>query len=127
MKRFCEIMKWIIASINAISCIILLFIICPRIVDGENLTFDYLGLLVGILAFLVAILLGWNIFYALEIKQDVKERVDNVNELCRQRLNRHIELNNKDFNNIQLTLKRCETFCNKIDEVLLRHLQNKEQ
>lgn len=40
---------------------------CPRM---NSLGFDYMGVIVGILSLLVTILIGWNIYSALEIKQE---------------------------------------------------------
>lgn len=70
-----------ILSIIATSfSIAALCITCPRII-GENkgisLGFDYLGVIVGVLSILVALLLGWQIFYSI----DTKNRIAKIESL----------------------------------------------
>lgn len=73
MKTFLATIHWIVSIVNAILCIILMCIICPRVVNQENLGFDYMGVIVGVLSLLVAILLGWQIYSTLDIKKVVDE------------------------------------------------------
>ena len=70
IKGFLRIIFYLISVINAISCIVLLCIICPRV---ENLGFDYMGVVVAILALLVTLLIGWNIWSIIDIKGIRKE------------------------------------------------------
>lgn len=60
----------ILSVVNTILCIVLLCIVYPRI---ENLGFDYIGVIVAILALLVTILIGWNIWSVIDIKSIRKE------------------------------------------------------
>src|SRR5574344_831127 len=80
MKNFKKCIKrnrvsWIsvlamVISIIAIGIsIIALCKCCPR---NGNLSFDYMGVIVGILSLLVTVLIGWQIFYALKIQNDFK-------------------------------------------------------
>lgn len=69
-KIFGRIVYHLVSTINAISCIVLLCIICPRV---KNLGFDYIGVVVTILALLVTLLIGWNIWSMIDIKGVRKE------------------------------------------------------
>ena len=72
MKNICNFTYYAVSVINAISFIILVFIVCPRIINHENLGFDYMGVLVGILSLLVTLLIGWNIYQLVDFKERVK-------------------------------------------------------
>lgn len=67
---FWRIIYYLVSVVNAISCIVLLCIVCPRV---ENLGFDYVGVIVAILALLVTLLIGWNIWSMIDIKSIRKE------------------------------------------------------
>lgn len=73
----------------------------PRYFDKDNLGFDYLGAIVGILALLVTILIGWNIFYAIhnkeKIKSEIREDVDKMIDEIRNDMNRHFILEEMTF------------------------------
>lgn len=71
MGKFERIILWLITVSNALLCLIILCRTCPRLIRPENLGFDYLGVIVGILSFLIAILLGWQIYSVLDIKKTV--------------------------------------------------------
>lgn len=123
-KRFWEIMYSLVSAINTISCIILLCIICPRV---ENLGFDYIGVIVAILALLVTLLIGWNIFTALDFRKEVSAKIEECRKQCRHELRLHSELNNKEFDNVVRTLQRAEDYCNKLDNLLYEHLTGKKK
>lgn len=94
---------------------------CLRI---EPIKADWLGILVGVLSLLVATLIGWNIFYALDIRREMYKRTEDVRADIIGRLNQHSKLNDKDFKNIWDALKRAESFCNKLDECVLETMKN---
>lgn len=48
-----------------------LAIYAPRVIDGRNLGFDYMGVIVAVLAILVTTLIGWNIYNVISIKKEV--------------------------------------------------------
>lgn len=72
MKKICNIIFYVVSVINAISCIVLLLIF-PRVINHENLGFDYMGVLVGILSLLVTLLIGWNIYQLVDFKDRAKD------------------------------------------------------
>ena len=66
-----------IAIILSVVSVIAIFIKAPR---TPGLPFDYLGILVTILSTLVMLLLGWQIYNALELEKQFEEYKDEVNE-----------------------------------------------
>lgn len=62
----CCILSFALLAFAIILCIVHF----PRIIQNNNLGFDYLGLIVGILAFLVALLIGWQIYSTINAKQE---------------------------------------------------------
>lgn len=87
MKSKCY--KWaviILLLINVTIEIVILCIICPRIITSGNLGFDYLGVIVGILAFLVTFLLGYQIWNIINIENKIKREIENAYLKDRERL-----------------------------------------
>ena len=116
MNRFWKIAIYIglpFSTFGTISCICVLFN------RPNELGFDYTGVIVGILSLLVTILLGWNIFYALEFKKDMLSKLEENECKWKKRLELHLQLNQKDFENIVATFRRSEEYCNKLDNCLL--------
>lgn len=60
----------------------------PRIVQGNNLGFDYMGVVVGILALLVVFTVSWQIYNAVEVKKEL----DNARD---ERIRLNEEMNNR--------------------------------
>lgn len=77
-----------------IACLIFnIYYICnffPRVAD--NLEFDYMGVIVGILSFLITLLIGWNIFSVIDFNKKVEAVMENNNKLKEER-----EVANKMF------------------------------
>lgn len=76
-----------------IACIVSLvtstIALCLSIPRSQELNFDYLGLLIGIQSFIVALLLGWNIYCLVDLKglrgEQDKIKIDhflNLQRLC---------------------------------------------
>lgn len=95
MERFWEIIRWLVSFVNAISCIILICIICPRVIQHENLSFDYLGVIVGILSLLVTVLLAWNIWTTIELKKEVDTAKQRIDDSIREIKKKEEEFNNQ--------------------------------
>lgn len=67
--------------------VVLLCVICPRkdvFLDG--LYFDYSGVIVAIFSLLVTILIGWNIYSVLDIKQ-ISQEVEKISQQYDDRIN----------------------------------------
>lgn len=82
-KFYWRIVYYLVSAINAISCIILLCVICPRV---NNLGFDYIGVVVAILALLVTLLIGWNIWSMIDIK-GIRKEFDTLNYEFQRQIN----------------------------------------
>lgn len=59
----------ILVFVALVFSIISLCVNCPRIFTKDNLGFDYMGIIVGALSILVAILIGWNIYTLIDVKE----------------------------------------------------------
>lgn len=69
---------YVIISVSSlIANYIVLALVFPRITSKENLGFDYMGVVVGILTLLVMFTVGWQIINAMEVKKEL----DNAREL----------------------------------------------
>lgn len=84
----------ILSFISLAFAIILCIVHFPRIIQNNNLGFDYLGLIVGILAFLAALLVGWQIYNTINAKQefdtlekkfshDYDDRIKRLEDCCK--------------------------------------------
>lgn len=76
---------WLILIINLAFSIVNIVAVCINFPRWEKLSFDYLGIIVGILSILVTVLLGWQIFINISMESkidkkllDVKEKLENV-------------------------------------------------
>lgn len=86
----------VIADILAyIAFTISLIIICRMFPTGEHLGFDYQAILVGIVAGIFTLLIGWNIFQFLDFKKEFSSIEKLKSELHEQLNNIH---NKTDFN-----------------------------
>lgn len=63
MKTIC---CYILSTIAIILSIVAICVSCPR----TDMSFDYLGLVTGILGVLVTVLVGWNIYMIVDFKQE---------------------------------------------------------
>ena len=71
------ICSFIISIIAILFSIISLCPSIPRALNDDNLQFDYLGLIIGVLSLLITVLIGWNIFQMI----DFKEKTNQIDEL----------------------------------------------
>ena len=55
----------------------------PRV--PNNLGFDYMGVIIGILSFLITLLIGWNIFSVIDFNKKVEVIIENNNKLKEER------------------------------------------
>lgn len=124
MKKFCNIIFVLISIFNTVSCIITLCVICPRV---DNIGFDYLGVIVGVLALLVTILIGWNIFSVLDFKKEILNKIEENRKKCMDALKAHSDINNREFDNVVNTFKNAERYCNILDKVLFKHISEQNE
>lgn len=113
--------EWLTSGLSIVAIALSLaaiIISSPR----TNLGFDYIGVIIGILSLLVTVLIGWNIFYALNMKSELNSKVDKLEN----ELRKHSILNQKEFQNISETLLRANAFGNKLDNTLLEIMKSNE-
>ncbi|MDD3040152.1 hypothetical protein [Bacteroides sp.] len=67
--------------------------ICVSLPSSPELGIDYIGVIVGILSFLVTLLIGWQIYNAVTIEKRIKSEVELVKDL----LNKSIDKARKDL------------------------------
>lgn len=77
-KNYFEIVNLIVCFIAIVLSIIAISRTCYRTVE---LGFDYLGIIVGVLAILVTFLVGWNIYSAIDAKEKIKFYQDEIDRL----------------------------------------------
>lgn len=78
-KKNCfEIVNFIVCLMAIVLSIIAICRTCCRTVE---LDFDYLGIIVGVLAILVTFLVGWNIYSAIDAKEKIKFYQDEIDRL----------------------------------------------
>lgn len=65
----------ILAIIAIIFSIVALCNTCPRLISEDEPGFDYMGVIVGVLSLLVALLIGWNIYNALDLNKKISDSV----------------------------------------------------
>lgn len=70
MKKYRNIVIPILSVISTIISIIAICRVCP---NTSDLGLDYQGIIVGILALLVTVLIGWQIYTAINVKEELKE------------------------------------------------------
>lgn len=70
MKKYRNI---VILILSVISTIISIIAICRVYPNTSELGLDYQGIIVGILALLVTALIGWQIYIAINVKEELKE------------------------------------------------------
>ena len=63
--------------LSLVSLVLSIVATCVAIWRSPELGFDYQGVLVGVLSLLVTVLLGWNIYTLVDIR-DTRERLNEV-------------------------------------------------
>lgn len=69
--RFCKVVN----SFLLLAVFFLLAVLCiyaPRVIKGNSLGFDYIGVIVAILALLVTFLVAWQIYSTIEAKREIE-------------------------------------------------------
>lgn len=73
--------------ISIITFIISIIALCVSCYRTPDLGFDYMGVLVGILALLVAILLGWNIYAAVQLNEIMDKKIEEAQKRAERKIN----------------------------------------
>lgn len=73
MNKFWRIITYGGVPFSILGTVVCLCVFFPRI---DNLGFDYMGIIVGILSLIITLLIGWNIYSALLLESRVKNIED---------------------------------------------------
>lgn len=100
---------WFILIINLAFFIVNTVALCVNFPSKENLSFDYMGVIVGILSILVTILLGWQIFINISMERKVDEKLKEVSKELKAEIKEtgdivKSEIENKKHASIALSL-----------------------
>lgn len=86
MKKYAPI--WI----SVVSLLLSVVAVCVAVWRSPELSFDYQGVIVGVLSLLVTVLIGWQICYFVFIRKEINKEVDKkLRELS------HIQFNTADM------------------------------
>ena len=66
----------IIVSVIALACVI----------PNRNLKFDYMGVIVAVLAILVTILIGWQVLQIIDLKRDLSDHKKDIEEDVKKKM-----------------------------------------
>jgi hypothetical protein len=64
--------------ISTISLIFSIISLCIFAYRPYNLEFDYIGVIVGVLSFLVTVILGWQIYNYLSLRSEMEEMINKI-------------------------------------------------
>lgn len=117
----CKVKPWqiILNAVTLLNLAINIICICRMFPRSSNLSIDYLGLIVGILGLLVTVLIGWNIFYALELKKDLILKMQEKQNETSNQLSDYAKKVQKDFDNIDSSIKNLEERTQNINKSLI--------
>lgn len=115
MKKFLRYIQTILSVIAIILSIIALCVTYPRTTDSS---LDYIGIIVGILGILVAILIGWQLYNALNLKELISQ-IENAKDDAISAKNQAVQM----LNETQISVDNLSSKLTSItDEV--NHLSN---
>lgn len=69
---------------------------------------DILTIIVGILSILVTVLIGWNIFYALNFKKEMLSKISKIQEDCQDKIKQYSESSRIEIEKIKKEFERKE-------------------
>ena len=58
---------------NSIAAIIISIVALANVAPTQDINFDYLGAVIGVLSFLVTLLIGYQIYTVINVKEELKE------------------------------------------------------
>lgn len=102
MKQFMRYTQFIVSIIAIILSIIAICVSYPRSADSN---LDYIGIIVGILGVLVAILIGWQLYNALNLKELVNQTENAKKDAIEAKNQAKQMLNNIQVSTTELTSK----------------------
>ena len=93
-KRSNNTLVWSIVptAICIVCTIVIIILLCIYFPRHQELDFDYIGIIIGILSVLVTVLVGWNIYTAFDLSKRTKEIEDKVNVIIQNTENALIDI-----------------------------------
>lgn len=89
--------------LNSLSLLVSLVAIFLCIIRCDPFTFDWMGVMIGILSLLTSVLIGWQIFQALEVNKSLKE-IHSIKESIEKKVDAQIKLAISENNNCTVKL-----------------------
>lgn len=78
MKDWENAIKWLLSIISFLFSLAVLCKAFPRFIEIPNETgFDYIGFIIGVLSLLVTVLIGWNIYSVIDLR-NIKSELEEV-------------------------------------------------
>lgn len=84
------LLVWLVV-VTIILDIIILCRTFPRTVDEQNLSIDYIGIIIGILSLLVTLLIGWQIWKTIEIDKKIEKAIQTERDKLKYEINKDID------------------------------------
>lgn len=98
--------NWISVTISVVAFVISIFalaIVIPTDLSKDGLDFDYIGAIIGVLSFLVTLLIGYQIYTVINVKEELKELREvrsNIDQMINEKVNSVKEQTNEELNNL---------------------------
>lgn len=121
MKNYGSSFSVIADILGVIGCGLAVFISFRVFPNRDNLTFDYQAILVGILAGLFTLIVGWNIFQMIDWKQEIQAVNKQKEELESEYENFKGEIESKIKNIEKEIVSQKESLSDKINEWEVAH------
>lgn len=102
MRQFMKYIQFIVSTVAITLSIIAICVSYPRSADSN---LDYIGIIVGILGVLVAILIGWQLYNALNLKELVNQTENAKKDAIEAKNQAEQMLNNIQISTTKLTSK----------------------
>lgn len=98
----------IISVLSLVTNILLVCFAFPRVIREDNIGFDYLGIIVGVLSLLITILIGWNIYTMVDFNRKTKEMERKVEREIRNIKTEYQNIED-DYREIEKSLKHTQS------------------
>lgn len=65
--------NWLVCGVSGLSLVLSVVAVCVACCHTPDLGLDYQGVIVGVLSLLVTVLIGWNIYSVIDLKDSKKQ------------------------------------------------------
>ena len=81
MKKNIKVGVIIVGLVSGLALLFSIISLCRSFCHTVSLGFDYMGVIVGVLAIMVTFLVAWNIYSAIDAKEKIKDYQDEIDRL----------------------------------------------